>query len=175
MDSYYHKDRGRQITAEDHYKTRTNAPAFGCTVVDLAVDIPFCKVKINQIFNVHDAGRIINPLNARGQVHGGMAMSIGAALYEQLLVDPQSGQIHNNNLLDYKVPTIMDVPDLGADFVEPFEPTSPYGAKALGEPPIISPAPAIRNAILDATGVAINDLPMDPQNLFKHFKAAGLI
>jgi xanthine dehydrogenase molybdenum-binding subunit len=175
IDSYYHKDRGHPLTAEDAYKTRTNAPVFGCTVVDLEVDIPFCKVKIHEIYNVHDSGRIINPLNAKGQVQGGMAMGIGAALYEQLLVDPKSGRIPNNNLLDYKVPTIMDVPDLGLDFVEIHEPTNPYGAKALGEPPIITPAPAIRNAILDATGVAVNSLPMDPQNLFKHFKAAGLL
>ena len=138
MDSYYHKDRGGQLSAEDHYKTRTNAPAFGCTVVDLEVDIPFCRVRINQIFNVHDSGRVMNPLTARGQVQGGMAMGIGAALYEQLLVDKKSGRIRNNNLLDYKVPTIMDLPDLGAEFVETFEPTSPYGAKALGEPPIIT-------------------------------------
>jgi xanthine dehydrogenase molybdenum-binding subunit len=104
-----------------------------------------------------------------------MGMGIGAALFEQLLVDDKTGRIPNNNLLDYKVPTIMDLPDLEADFVELYEPTSPYGAKALGEPPIITPAPAIRNAILHATGVAVNSLPMDPHNLFRHFKAAGLI
>jgi xanthine dehydrogenase molybdenum-binding subunit len=67
IDAYYHKDRGHQITAEVSYKTRTNAPVFGCTVVDLEVDIPLCKVRINQILNVHDSGIIVNPLNARGR------------------------------------------------------------------------------------------------------------
>jgi len=175
LDAYYHKDRGGQITAEESFKARTNAPSFGCTFVDLEVDIPLCKVKINEIYNIHDAGVIINPLNARGQVHGGQAMAVGAGLYEELLIDEDSGRILNNNLVDYKIPTIMDIPDLGAAFVETEEPTGPFGAKSLGEPPVISPPPAIRNAVLDATGVAINQLPLSPQVLFKHFKAAGLI
>lgn len=175
MDAYYNKERGGQITAEATYKARNNAHVFGCTFVDLSVDIPLCKVKINEIYNVHESGIIINPLMAEGQVHGGMTMGIGAALFEELMVDPDSGKIYNNNLLDYKVPTIMDIPDLGAAFVETREPTHPYGSKSLGEPPIISPAPAIRNAILDATGVAINELPMSPKTIFKYFKKAGLI
>lgn len=175
MDAYYHKDRGGQFTGEDSYKTRTNAPSFGCTFVDLEVDVPLCKVKIHEIYSVHDCGKVINPLLAEGQVHGGQAMSIGAALFEKLMIDPDSGTIHNGNLLDYKVPTIVDIPDLGAAFVETTEPTHPYGSKSLGEPPILSPAPAIRNAILDATGVAINELPLNPKVLFTHFKQAGLI
>lgn len=175
MDAYYEKNRGGQITAEVSYKTRSNAHVFGCTFVDLEVDIPLCRVKINEIYNVHDCGVLINPLNAEGQVHGGMAMSIGAALYEKLMIDPDSGRIHNNNMLDYKVPTIMDIPDLGTAFVETREPTHPYGSKSLGEPPVLSPAPAIRNAVLDATGVAVNELPLNPKTLCRYFKSAGLI
>lgn len=175
IDAYYDKNRGGQITAEVSYKARNNAHVFGCTFVDLTVDIPLCRVTINEIYNVHDCGVVINPLGAEGQVHGGMAMGIGAALYEELMVDPDSGRIYNNNLLDYKVPTIMDVPDLTAAFVELHEPSHPYGAKSLGEPPVLSPPPAIRNAILDATGVAINELPMTPKTIFKYFKKAGLL
>jgi xanthine dehydrogenase molybdenum-binding subunit len=175
MDAYYDKNRGGQITAEVSHKTRYNAHVFGCTFVDLEVDIPMCRVKIREICNVHDCGKVINPLCAEGQVHGGMAMGIGAALYEVLMVDPDSGRIYNNNMLDYKVPTIMDIPDLSAAFAETHEPSHPYGAKALGEPPVISPVPAIRNAVLDATGVAVNELPLNPKTLFKHFKAARLL
>jgi xanthine dehydrogenase molybdenum-binding subunit len=175
VDAYYDKNRGGQITAEVSYKTRNNAHVFGCTFVDLSVDIPLCRVTINEIYNVHDSGMIINPLGAEGQVHGGMAMGIGAALFEELMVDPDSGRIYNNNLLDYKVPTIMDIPDLGAAFVETYEPSHPYGAKSVGEAPVISTAPAIRNGILDATGVAINELPMTPKTIFKYFKKAGLL
>ncbi|MEA2114825.1 MAG: xanthine dehydrogenase subunit XdhA [Thermodesulfobacteriota bacterium] len=175
LDSYYHKERGGQLTAEVSSKTCTNAPSYGCTFVDLEVDIEMCAVTIKQIINVHDAGRIIHPLSATGQVHGGMAMGIGMALFEELLVDPESGWIYNGNLLDYKIPTCMDIPDLQSAFIETFDPSSPYGNKSLGEPPNISPGPAIRNAIWDATGVKINEMPITPKVLFRHFREAGLI
>lgn len=175
LDSYYHKERGGQLTAEVSSKTCTNAPSYGCTFVDLEVDIEMCAVTIRQIINVHDAGKIIHPLSAAGQVHGGMGMGVGMALFEELLVDPESGWIYNGNLLDYKIPTCVDIPDLQCAFVETFDPTSPYGNKSLGEPPIISQGPAIRNAIWDATGVKINEMPMTPKVLFKHFTRAGLL
>ncbi len=175
LDSYYHKDRGGQLTAEVSSKTRTNAPSYGCTFVDLEVDIEMCSVTIKEIINVHDAGRIIHPLSATGQVHGGMAMGIGMALFEELMIDPDTGWIYNGNLLDYKIPTCVDIPNLKSEFVDTFDPTSPYGNKSLGEPPIISQGPAIRNAIRDATGVKINVMPMTPKVLFTHFNAAGLL
>ncbi len=175
LDCFYHKERGGQLTAEVSHKTTTNAPVFGCTFVDIEVDIPLCKIKINKIINVHDAGVILNPVQAAGQVHGGVFMGIGAALSEELMVDPSTGYVYNNNLLDYKFPTFTDLPQIHHDFVETFEPTSGYGNKSLGEPPVISPPPAIRNAILDATGVSINSLPMSPHQLFTSFKKAKLI
>ncbi|PLX70470.1 MAG: xanthine dehydrogenase molybdenum-binding subunit XdhA [Denitrovibrio sp.] len=175
VDAYYHKDRGGQITAEVSYKTRTNAPSFGCTFVDIDVDVKLCKVYIKEIYNIHDAGKIINPLLAEGQVHGGMSMSIGAALSEELLIDDKTGRVYNNNLLDYKLPTIMDMPDLKCAFVETDEPTASYGNKSLGEPPVISPAPALRNAVWDATGAKPDEIPMSPKYLFKVFKKSGII
>ncbi|MBU2513810.1 xanthine dehydrogenase molybdenum-binding subunit XdhA [bacterium] len=175
MASYYEKDKGGQLTADVSHKTTTNAPTFGCTFVDLTVDVALCKVTINELYNIHDSGVILNPIMARGQVEGGVAMGIGAALAEQILIDSTTGYVYNNNMLDYKVPTFMDIPDIGCEFVETVEPTASYGNKSLGEPPIISPPPAIRNAILDATGVAINELPMSAQVLFRHFKEFGLI
>ncbi len=173
--AYYHKERGGQITTDISHKTTSNATCFGCTFVDVTVDIPLCRVRIDGIVNVHDSGVILNPATARGQVHGGIAMGIGAALFEELQVDRETGYVYNRSFSDYKMPTALDVPHLGAEFVETFEPTSGYGNKALGEPPVISPPPAIRNAVLDATGVAINELPMTPQILFKHFRLAGLV
>ncbi len=175
MDSFYHKERGGQLTSDVSNKTTTNAPVFGCTFVDITVDILFCKIKINNIINVHDSGVILNPVQAGGQVHGGVAMGIGAALSEELMIDHETGRIYNNNLLDYKVPTFTDIPRIHHDFVETFEPTSGYGNKSLGEPPIISPPPAIRNALLDATGVRINSLPLSPHKLFTAFTKAGLM
>lgn len=175
LDTYYHTDRGGQLTAEASHKTLANPATFGCTFADITVDIGLCRITIDEIYNIHDSGIILNPATARGQVEGGMAMGIGAALSEQFLIDPETGKVHNNNMLDYKVPTMIDLPDLGAAFVEKPEPTASYGNKSLGEPPIITPPPAIRNALLDATGVAINQIPLSPQVLFQHFKAAGLI
>jgi xanthine dehydrogenase molybdenum-binding subunit len=81
----------------------------------------------------------------------------------------------NDNLLDYKLMTAIDTPELHAAFVETDDPTGPYGNKALGEPPTIPVAPAIRNAVLNATGVAINAAPLHPQRMFEAFTGAGLI
>lgn len=175
MSAHYDQEVGGQIIAEVSCKTRSNPPAFGCTFVDLTVDIPLCKVTINQIINLHDSGQILNPQLAEGQVHGGMGMGIGWTLFEEMIIDPKSGIVRNNNLLDYKFPTILDLPDLGCEFIETYEPQSAYGHKALGEPPLISPAPAIRNAIWLATGVKIDELPLTPKALYRHFVQAGLI
>lgn len=130
---------------------------------------------VTKIINVHDCGMLINPALAEAQVHGGMSMGIGYALSEQLLLDPRTGRPLNNNLLDYKLSTFLDHPHLEARFVENPEPTSPFGTKALGEPPACPVAPAIRNAVLNATGVEIDRIPMTPHVLFQRFTEEGLI
>ena len=163
------------LTAESSYQIKNNAYSFGCTFVEVEVDIPGCKAQVTDILNVHDCGRLINPALAEAQVHGGMSMAIGYALSEKMLYDERTGRPLNNNLLDYKLSTFMDHPDLHAAFIENYEPTSAYGTKALGEPPTCSPAPAIRNAILQATGVALNEIPMRPHLLFEKFTEAGLL
>ena len=156
MTAQYNPVHSEHLTAESTYTIRNNAYSFGCTFAEVEVDIPMCKVKLLNIVNVHDCGKLINPALAEAQVHGGMSMGIGYGLSEQLLFDEKTGRPLNNNLLDYKLSTFMDHPDLEAEFVENYEPTSAYGTKALGEPPACSPAPAIRNAIYQATGVAID-------------------
>nr|WP_308742521.1 xanthine dehydrogenase subunit XdhA [uncultured Anaerocolumna sp.] len=163
------------ITAETTYTCLSNCFAFGASFVDLEVDVPIGKIKISKIISLNDSGKILNPQLARGQVHGGVAMAVGYAIGEQLLFDSKTGKPLNNNLLDYKIPTSMDIPEMESHFVETYEPTGPYGNKALGEPPLIPQAPAIRNAVLHATGVSIYKLPMSPQNLVHEFIKAGLI
>lgn len=175
MDAFYHPERGGQLSAECSVKTTTNPPAFGCTFVDLSVDIALCKVTINRILNVHDSGHILNPQLAEGQVHGGMGMGIGWSLFEEMIIDGESGLVRNPNLLDYKMPTMPDLPQLESAFVETQEPQSAYGHKSLGEPPIIPVAAAIRNAVKMATGVAIDTLPLTPKRLYAEFHQAGLI
>ena len=167
----YSLEHSQHLTAESTYQIKNNAYSFGCTFAEVEVDIPMCRVKLLDIVNVHDCGRLINPALAEAQVHGGMSMGIGYGLSEQLLFDPKTGKPLNNNLLDYKLSTFMDHPNLRVFFVENPEPTSPFGTKALGEPP----APAIRNAILNATGVSVNDAPMTPHVLFARFKEGGVL
>ena len=174
-ESLYSLEHSQHITAETTAQIKSNAYSFGCSFAEVEVDIPMCKVKLLRMVNVHDCGRLINPALAEAQVHGGMSMAIGYGLSEELKFDERTGKPLNNNLLDYKLSTFMDHPALEAAFVENPEPTSPYGTKALGEPPACSGAPAIRNAILNATGVAIDCCPITPHVLYREFKAAGLI
>ena len=173
-ESLYSLEHSQHITAETTAQIKSNAYSFGCCFAEVEVDIPMCKVKLLDIVNVHDVGTLINPALAEAQVHGGMSMGLGYGLSEELLFDAK-GRPLNDNLLDYKLPTAMDTPDLNALFVELDDPTGPFGNKALGEPPAIPVAPAVRNAVLNATGVAVDSLPMDPQKMVKHFKEAGLI
>jgi len=174
-ESLYSLENSQHITAETTTQIKSNAYSFGCSFAEVEVDIPMCKVKLLNIINVHDCGTLINPALAEAQVHGGMSMAIGYGLSEELKFDEKTGRPLNNNLLDYKISTFMDHPHLQAAFVENPEPTSPFGTKSLGEPPACSPAPAIRNAILNATGVAIDCCPITPHVLYRRFKEAGLI
>ena len=172
--AFYSLDRSIHITAEATSHCKDNTFATGACFAEVEVDMLLGKVKVTNIVNVHDSGTLINPKLAEAQVHGGMSMGLGYGLSEELLFDAK-GRPLNDNLLDYKLPTAMDTPDLNALFVELDDPTGPFGNKALGEPPAIPVAPAVRNAVLNATGVAVDSLPMDPQKMVKHFKEAGLI
>jgi len=175
IETLYSAEHAQHLTAETTAQVKSNAFSLGCAFAEVEVDIPLGKVKLLNMVNCHDCGSLVNPLAAAGQVHGGMSMAIGFGLYEQFIYDPKTGELLNGNLLDYKLPTILDHPRLEARFVENPEPTSPYGTKALGEPPTVPGAAAIRNAVLHATGVALNKIPMTPHLLFEEFRAAGLL
>ena len=175
MSALYDLDNSIHITAETTTQTKSNAYSFGCCFAEVEVDIPLCRVRLLNIINVHDCGRLINPALAAAQVEGGMSMGIGYALSEKMIYDQKTGRLLNGNLLDYKLSTFMDHPHLEAQFVENYEPTSAYGTKGLGEPPVVPVAPAIRAAILQATGVPMYELPMDPHQLFRRFKEEHLI
>jgi len=174
-ESYYSLTNASALTAEVSRQCKENTLAFGCCFAEVEVDIRLGKVNLLDIVNVHDSGRLINPQLAEMQVHGGMSMGIGYGLSEQMLIDSKTGRLLNGTLLDYKLPTTLDTPDLRAAFVELIDPTGPYGNKALGEPPAIPPAAAIRNAVLHATGVPIDELPLSPQRCVEAFLAAGLL
>lgn len=174
QEAFYSLTNSVHITAETTNQCKENTFASGVCFAEIEVDIALGKIKVLKILNVHDSGILMNPKLARAQVHGGMSMGLGYGLGEILLYD-ENGRPLNNNLLDYKLPTAMDTPDLEVDFVELEDPTGPYGNKALGEPPAIPVAPALRNALLHATGVAVDSLPLDPQKLIEHFQRTGLL
>ncbi len=174
QEAFYSFRHSVHIAAEGTHQCKDNTFAFGCCFAEVEVDIPLGKVTVLQIVNVHDSGRLINPKLAEAQVHGGMSMGLGYALSEEMKFDGK-GRLLNGNLLDYKLPTAMDHPELHALFVESDDPSGPFGNKALGEPPAIPVAPAVRNALLHATGVAVNRLPLSPQKLVEEFTRAGLI
>lgn len=174
-EALYSLTNSQHLSAESTFQIKSNAYSFGCTIAEVEVDIPMCKVKLLDIVNVHDAGKLINPALAEAQVHGGMSMGIGYGLSERLLFDEKTGRALNNNLLDYKLSTFMDHPRLKALFVENPEPTSACGTKGLGEPPACSVAPAIRNAVYQATGVRVNEAPLTPHNLFCRFQEEQIL
>ena len=172
--AFYSLDRSQHITAEVTNQCKDNTFSSGCCFAEIEVDIPVGKIKVLNIVNVHDSGILINPKLAEAQVHGGMSMGLGYGLSEEFLYN-EKGKPLNDNLLDYKIPTAMDTPDLNVKFIQLQDPTGPYGNKSLGEPPAIPVAPALRNALLHATGVAMDTIPMTPQRLIEAFQEKGLL
>ncbi len=174
LEAIYSLEKSVHIAAESTHHCKDNTFSFGVCFAEVEVDIPVGKVKVLNVINVHDCGRLLNPQLAEAQVHGGMSMGLGYGLSEQLLFADDARPL-NGNLLDYKLPTSLDTPELQVGFVETNDPSGPYGNKSLGEPPCIPVAPALRNAVLHATGVKVNSLPLNPQRLVEHFTEAGLL
>jgi CO/xanthine dehydrogenase Mo-binding subunit len=138
---------------------------FGAQVAEVEVDTETGEVEIIKITAVHDCGTAINPRFVEGQIEGGVAMGVGFGLMEEMVV--ANGQIRNKQLTDYIVPTALDVPPILSGIVERPEPTGPFGAKGIGEPSLLPTAPAIVNAIQDAVGVRIRDLPATPEKILR--------
>ncbi|MCL2609494.1 MAG: xanthine dehydrogenase molybdenum-binding subunit XdhA, partial [Treponema sp.] len=169
--SFYDMKKAGTLVAEVSHRCESNSYPSGVSFAEVEADTETGTVRLVGMLNAHDSGVIVNPLLARGQVEGGMGMGIGYALYEELLYDRATGAPLNDNLLDYKMPTFMDIPELETLFVEPVDPHGPFGAKGLGEPPICSPAAAIRNAVCDALGIQIDFLPLTPGRVFEAIRA----
>jgi CO/xanthine dehydrogenase Mo-binding subunit len=145
---------------------RLNEPTFHCHGVEIALDEETGRIEVLRYVAVHDAGRIVNPVGARGQVEGGVVQGIGYALTEELLTD-REGRIRNGDLVDYRIPTIADVPrSIETIFVESSPALNgPRGAKGLGEPPVILPAAAIAAALRDILGRRPHRLPFDAPSI----------
>ncbi len=142
--------------------------AFGAHGVEVEVDEESGKVKILNYVAAHDVGRAINPMLLEGQVYGGVTMGVGYALTEQLIV--HKGEVMNPNFRDYKLLTCKDRIPIKTIVVETNDPDGPFGAKGIGEPGCVPTAPAIANAIYDAIGVRIKDLPITPEKIVAALK-----
>jgi CO/xanthine dehydrogenase Mo-binding subunit len=143
-----------------------NEPTFHCHVADVEVDLRLGSVRVLRYAAIHDTGPVISWSGVKGQIEGGVVQGLGYALYEEMDFDGD-GRVRNANLVDYRLPTIADVPD--EMLVVPIEDfpskSGPRGAKGIGEAPVILPAATMASAIRDATGVTLTDLPLRPQRV----------
>jgi 4-hydroxybenzoyl-CoA reductase subunit alpha len=144
------------------------SPAYGCSAMmaEVTVDLETGEVTMDKITDAHDCGLAINRTQVEGQMEGSVSMGLGESLFEEVKFN-EKGQILNASLGEYKIPTALDVPAIQSLIIESGEPNGPYGAKEVGEGGIMPVIPAILNAIYDATGVRINELPITSERIWR--------
>jgi len=174
---HFRGTRGQMIVEEAFYEPPSELPdwekgqgnmsatyAYGVQGFEVEVDEETGDVRILRAVSAHDVGKVLNRQTLLGQVHGGLAQGIGYALYEE--VRTEQGRICNPSFTDYKIPTIYEMGfPVDVEFVETDDAEGPFGAKGVGEPGLVPTAPAIANAIYDAVGVRIRDLPITPDKI----------
>jgi CO/xanthine dehydrogenase Mo-binding subunit len=152
------------ISAEVQINAQGQGPGFTTHICDVEVDPETGHVQILRYTAIQDVGRAIHPSYVEGQMQGGVAQGIGWALNEEYVYD-QDGRLENPGFLDYRVPVCSDLPMIDAILIEVPNPRHPFGARGVGEVPIVPPMAAVANAIADATGLRLRDLPMSPPKL----------
>lgn len=146
--------------------TPTKSYSFGAHFVKVSVDTETGQIEVLEVTPVHELGKVIHPLAAAGQVEGGIQQGIGHTLSENYEIDPVTGKSLNAGLVDYKMPLSMDMPPIKTILLETApDPGGPWGAKGIGEDPIIAIGPAIANAIYDAIGVRFRHYPITPEDV----------
>jgi CO/xanthine dehydrogenase Mo-binding subunit len=141
---------------------------FACQIAEVEVDPDTGQVTVVDFVAAHDVGRAINPMATAGQIQGGVAQGLGWTLMENMVTE--KGRVSNPDFLDYVVPTALDVPDIRPIVVESPEPNGPYGAKGIGEPALNPAMSAITNAIYNATGIRVKELPVSAENILAELK-----
>ncbi|MCU0689894.1 MAG: xanthine dehydrogenase family protein molybdopterin-binding subunit [Polyangiaceae bacterium] len=149
------------------------SPAFGFTaqVAEVAIDLETGKLSFVGYYEAGDCGKAINPMSVEGQVQGGISMGLGQALFEEMVVG-DDGRMLNADLHDYRMPTMLDMPDIDLHIVESFDPTAPFGNKEVGEGPTGAVIPAILNAIDDAIGVRFTEVPVTAEKILRALNKA---
>ncbi|MEQ8294856.1 MAG: xanthine dehydrogenase family protein molybdopterin-binding subunit [Nitratireductor sp.] len=152
--------------------TPTKSYSFGAHFVEVEVDTETGEVAVLQVIPVHEIGKVIHPVAAAGQIEGGIQQGIGHTLSEDYVIDLTNGRSLNPSFVDYKMPLSMDMPPIRTIILETApDPGGPWGAKGVGEDPIIAIGPAIANAIHDAVGVRFRHYPITPENVLDALRA----
>ncbi len=154
---------------ETKYGNISPAYPFACQIAEVKVDSDTGQVTVTNFVGAHDVGRAINPMATEGQIRGGVTQGLGWTLMENMAYE--NGKIINADFVDYIVPSALDVPEIKPILVEPIEPNGPYGAKGIGEPALNPTMSAITNAIYDATGIRIKELPVSPEKILAELRA----
>ena len=140
----------------------------GAMFVEVEVDTETGEVQVTKAVYAHDLGKVINPVGAEGQVHGALQQGIGYALMEHTQFDPDTGNCLSGDFLDYKMPTAVEMPrSIECIFIESMEESGPFGAKSLSECCLIAPAGAIANAVFNACGARVRELPITPEKILQ--------
>ncbi len=180
---HFRDDRSEMLTVEAFYEPPSELPdwekgvgnmsatyAFGTQGAEVEVDTETGEVRILRLVAVHDVGRVLHPQALEGQTYGALAQGVGYALYEQIL--SHEGRIQNPDFRDYKIPTAHEMSfPIELEFIETDDEAGPFGAKGVGEPGLVPTAPAIANAVYDAIGVRIFDLPITPEKVLAALEA----
>jgi putative selenate reductase molybdopterin-binding subunit len=165
-----HAESQHQIMAVGSYVSPESPPPFAAQFATVTVDAETGQVTVDELVMAVDSGVIINPITASGQIEGGMVQAAGYGICEELAYD-DAGRVQNPRFGPYWIYRSDDVPDLKAIFVETYEQSGPFGAKAVAEIPLDGAGPAIANAVYDAVGVRIKDAPLYPEKVWKAIKA----
>ena len=168
---HYQENKKCPLIAKNTSITERQFPLFGAQAVEVKVDSETGRVEVKRVVAVHDVGKAINPLTIEGQIDGGVSQSLGFALSEE--VKCKDGVVTVNNFSDYGIPTALDVPNIESIILETAPEGEPYGVKGIGEPPAIPTAAAVANAVYDAIGVRIKELPLTPERVLKAIKGIG--
>jgi putative selenate reductase molybdopterin-binding subunit len=164
-----HETDQEQIMAVASHMSPVAPPPFAAQFAEVTVDTESGMVTVDKLVMAVDSGVIINPVTASGQIEGGMAQSLGYAVSEEMVYD-EKGQPRERDFVDYHIFRADEMPELTTIFVETYEPSHPFGAKAVAEIPLDGVAPAVGNAILDACGVGLTKIPAIPERIWRSLK-----
>jgi putative selenate reductase molybdopterin-binding subunit len=166
-----HKEDQMQIMAVGSFMSPVAPPPFAAQFAEVTVDTETGMVTVDKLVMAVDSGIIVNPVTASGQIEGGMTQALGYGVSEEMVFD-EKGNIRERDFSDYHIFAAHEMPELQTIFVETFEPSHPFGVKAVAEIPMDGVAPAIGNAIMHASGADLNQNPATPERVWRAMRTA---